>query len=319
MTKTRAAGSSAPVRSAAGSTRQFERGPTLADNAKAYAYLLPALIIIATFTIYPLVMAFRMGFFESYNYYKNIGTGFGFSSFSRVVTDPVFAIGVKNTLFLALIAMPLSLFIALVIAVLLNTNIALRGAFQTIFFLPYVTSVIAIGIVFRWLFHSNYGLINYVIGLVGISPRQWLNSPQTARYALSIYYIWSGLAFKTIIFLAGLQNIDPFYYRAARVDGAKRVKVFFRITIPLLSPTIMFLTVVSLIDAFKTYNEVYALFGDLGGPASGAMTVVFYIYRTFYGSGRMHIAAAAAVLLFLFILVVTLIQLWLSKRLVHYK
>lgn len=296
-----------------------EARPTLRETSTAYLYLAPALIIIAIFTMYPLVMAFRMGFFESYNFYTDEGTGFGLKSFQRVVSDQSFRTGVRNTLILSLIAMPLSLLISLVIAVLLNNKIALRGVFQTVYFLPYVTSVIAVGIVFRWLFHSNYGLINYMLGLVGADPVSWLNDPDSTIYALSIYYVWSGLAFKTIIFLAGLQNIDPFYYRAARVDGAKTIKVFFRITIPLLSPTIMFLTVVSLIDAFKTYNEVYALFGDLGGPAESGMTVVFYIYRTFYGSGRMHVAAAAAVLLFLFILVVTLFQLWASRRLVHYR
>jgi len=296
-----------------------EGRPSLRDTGRAYLHLAPALIIIGIFTMFPLVMAFRMGFYETYNFYTDVGTGFGLASFKRVLTDPTFGIAVRNTLFLALIAMPLSLLLALVIAVLLNNKIAGRGVFQTIYFLPYVTSVIAIGIVFRWLFHSNYGLINYVLGLFGLKPVAWLNDPSSAPYALAIYYVWSGLAFKTIIFLAGLQNIDPFYYRAAKVDGARPVKIFFRITIPLLSPTIMFLTVVSLIDAFKTYNEVYALFGDLGGPAESAMTVVFYIYRTFYGSGRMHIAAAAAVILFLFILVVTLIQLWASRRLVHYR
>jgi multiple sugar transport system permease protein len=293
--------------------------PTLRETSRAYLYLGPALIIISVFTIFPLIMAFRMGFYESYNFFTDVGTGFGFKSFQRVLTDSSFHIGVRNTLILALVAMPISLLLSLVIAVLLNNRIVLRGLYQTIYFLPYVTSVIAVGIVFRWLFHSNYGLINYMLGLIGMRPVAWLNEPDSAVYALSIYYVWSGLAFKTIVFLAGLQNIDPFYYRAARVDGAKPVKIFFRITIPLLSPTIMFLTVVSLIDAFKTYNEVYALFGDLGGPAESAMTVVFYIYRTFYGSGRMHIAAAAAVLLFLFILVVTLVQLWASRKLVHYR
>jgi len=292
---------------------------TLRQTATAYLYLLPALVIIGVFVIYPLIMAFRMSFYESYNFFKDIGTGFGLASFKRVLTDPVFHISARNTLFLSLVAMPVSLLVSLGIALLLNSIKTLQGFFQTIFFLPYVTSVIAVGVVFRWLFHSNYGLINFFLGLFRIHPIAWLNDPHATLYALSIYYVWSGLAFKTIIFLAGLQNIPGFYYRAARIDGASPRRIFLRITVPLLSPTIMFLVVVSLIDAFKVYNEVYALFGDNGGPANSAYTVVFYIYKTFYGAGRMHIAAAAAVILFLFILAVTLVQLWLGKRFVHYR
>jgi multiple sugar transport system permease protein len=292
---------------------------TFKQTTTAYFYLAPALIIICVFVAYPLIMAFRMSFYESYNYYKDVGTGFGLKSFKKVLTDPQFHSSAKNTLFLSLVAMPVSLAVSLVIALLLSGIKKFQGLFQTIFFLPYVTSVIAVGVVFRWLFHSNYGIINYFIGILGFDAVAWLNDPKAAIYALSVYYIWSGLAFKTIIFLAGLQNIPGFYTKAARVDGARAGKIFFRITLPLLSPTIMFLVVISLIDAFKVYNEVYALFGDLGGPAGSAYTVVFYIYRTFYGAGRMHIAAAAAVILFLFILAVTLVQLALGKRFVHYK
>ena len=287
-------------------------------TVKAYIYLLPALLILAIFVVYPLIMAFRMSMYESYNYYKDIGTGFGFASFRRVLNDPDFHSAIKNTIFLTFVATPVSLMISLIIALLLNSVKRLQGLFQTFFFLPYVTSVIAVGIIFRWFFHSNYGLINYFLNLFGINSVAWLNNPKTSLYALAIYYVWSGLAFKTIIFLVGLQNIPRAYYNAARVDGAKSGRVFSRITLPLLSPTILFLTVVSLINAFKVYNEVYALFGDMGGPANSANTMVFYIYRTFYGAGRMHIAAAAAVILFFFILIITLLQLKVSKKFVHY-
>jgi multiple sugar transport system permease protein len=288
------------------------------QTIKAYVYLLPALVIIAVFVIYPLIMAFRMSMYENYNYYKEIGTGFGFASFRRVLRDPEFHSALKNTLFLTFIATPVSLTVSLIIALLLNSIKKLQALFQTFFFLPYVTSIIAVGIVFRWFFHSNYGLINYLLNLVGIDSVSWLNNPKTSIYALSIYYIWNGIAFKTIIYLVGLQNIPKVYYNAAKVDGAKGRRIFFKITMPLLSPTILFLTVVSLIDAFKVYNEVYALFGDLGGVANSANTMVFYIYRMFYGSGRMHVAAAAAVILFFLILIVTLLQLRLSRRFVHY-
>ena len=292
---------------------------TAKETAKAYLYLAPALIVLAIFVVYPLIMAFRMSMYESYNFYKDIGTGFGFASFKRVLKDPDFHIAIKNTLFIAFVAMPASLLISLLIALAINSIKKLQALFQTFFFMPYVTSIIAIGIVFRWLLHSNYGLVNYILGVFGIDPVKWLNDPKVSVFALSIYFIWNGLAFKTLIFLVGLKNIPKFYYNAARVDGAGSRRIFFRITLPMLSPTVMFLTVVSLIDAFKVYNETFALFGELGGRANSGYTVVFYIYRTFYWAGRMHTAAAAAVILFAFILVITMLQLWLSRKLVHYK
>ncbi|MBN2051055.1 MAG: sugar ABC transporter permease [Spirochaetales bacterium] len=305
-------------RSSSFKTLPSENQGTFVQTIKAYIYLLPALLILSVFVAYPLIMAFRMSMYENYNYYKDIGTGFGFASFKRVLSDPDFRLAMKNTLFLTFVATPVSLGISLFIAFLLHSIKRLQGFFQTIFFIPYVTSIIAVGIVFRWFFHSNYGLINYFLNLLEINPVAWLNNPKTSLYALAIYYVWTGLAFKIIIFLVGLQSIPRVYYNAARVDGAGGRRIFFRVTLPLLSPTILFLTVVSLIDAFKVYNQVYALFGNFGGPANSANTVVFYIYRTFYGAGRMHIAAAAAVILFIIILLITLLQLKISKKFVHY-
>ena len=293
-------------------------GGRFRGSLKAFLYLFPALLILTVFVVYPLIMAFRMSMYETYNYYKDIGSGFGFASFRKVLGDSDFRLALLNTLFLTFVATPVGLLISLGIALLINSIKRLQAFFQTIYFLPYVTSVIAVGIVFRWLFHSNYGLINYFLNVFGIASVAWLNDPKTTLYALAIYYVWTGLPFKIIIFLVGLQNIPRVYYNAAQVDGARGWRVFSRITIPLLSPTIMFLTIMSIISAFKVYNEVYALFGNLGAPANTGSTIVFYIYRMFYGSGRMHIAAAAAVILFIIILIITLIQLAISKRTVHY-
>jgi multiple sugar transport system permease protein len=239
-------------------------GGRLRGSRKAFLYLFPALLILAVFVAYPLIMAFRMSMYESYNYYKDIGTGFGFASFRKVLGDSDFRITLLNTTFLTFVATPVALVLSLGIALLINSIKRLHAFFQTIYFLPYVTSVIAVGIVFRWLFHSNYGLINYFLNVVGIDSVAWLNDPKTSLYALAIYFIWTGLPFKIIIFLVGLQNIPKVYYNAAQVDGARGWRVFSRITLPLLSPTIMFLTIMSVIGAFKVYNEVYALFGNLG-------------------------------------------------------
>ncbi|MBQ1786822.1 MAG: sugar ABC transporter permease [Turicibacter sp.] len=292
---------------------------TIKQNFLGYLYLLPTLIITLVFVAYPLVMSFRMGFYETYNYYTDQGTGFGLSTFQFVLNDPNFQKALFNTLLISVIAVPVSMIIALAIALLLNAGIKGSKFFQAIYFLPYVTSVIAIGIVWSWLFHSDFGYINQFLGLFGVEPIQWLNDPKMAIWALIIFNIWSGLAFKIVIFLSGLQNIDPQYYKAAQIDGTPKWKVFTRITLPLLSPTVFFLTITSVIGSFKVYNEVFALFGGKPGPANSCMTVVYYIYDMFYGSSQVHKAAAASIILFVIILIITGIQMLVSKKLVHYK
>lgn len=292
---------------------------TIKQNFLGYLYLLPTLIITLVFVAYPLVMSFRMGFYETYNYYTDKGTGFGLSTFQFVLNDPNFQKALFNTLLISVIAVPVSMIIALAIALLLNAGIKGSKFFQAIYFLPYVTSVIAIGIVWSWLFHSDFGYINQFLGLFGVEPIQWLNDPKMAIWALIIFNIWSGLAFKIVIFLSGLQNIDPQYYKAAQIDGTPKWKVFTRITLPLLSPTVFFLTITSVIGSFKVYNEVFALFGGKPGPANSCMTVVYYIYDMFYGSSQVHKAAAASIILFVIILIITGIQMLVSKKLVHYK
>ena len=292
---------------------------TIKQNFLGYLYLLPTLVITLIFVVYPLIMSFRMGFYEKYNYYTEVGTGFGLSTFKFVLSDPNFQKALLNTFLIVVIAVPVSMVIALAIALLLNSGIKASKFFQAIYFLPYVTSVIAIGIVWSWLFHSDFGYINQFLSMFGIEPIQWLNDPNMAIWALIIFNIWSGLAFKIVIFLSGLQNIDPQYYKAAQVDGTPKWKVFTRITLPLLSPTVFFLTITSVIGSFKVYNEVFALFGGKPGPANSCMTVVYYIYDMFYGSSQVHKAAAASIILFVIILIITGIQMLVSKKLVHYK
>ena len=292
---------------------------TIKQNFLGYLYLLPTLVITLIFVVYPLIMSFRMGFYEKYNYYTEVGTGFGLSTFKFVLSDPNFQKALLNTFLIVVIAVPVSMVIALAIALLLNSGIKASKFFQAIYFLPYVTSVIAIGIVWSWLFHSDFGYINQFLSMFGIEPIQWLNDPNMAIWALIIFNIWSGLAFKIVIFLSGLQNIDPQYYKAAQVDGTPKWKVFTRITLPLLSPTVFFLTITSVIGSFKVYNEVFALFGGKPGPANSCMTVVYYIYDMFYGSSQVHKAAAASIILFVIILNITGIQMLVSKKLVHYK
>lgn len=285
---------------------------------KGYLYLMPALIIIMIFTIYPLIKAFLMSFYENYNMINGSYDQLGLKNYKDLLSDKVFLLAIKNTGIYVVLVVPCSILLSLMFAVLLNSKIRLQGLFQALYFLPYVTSVIAIGIVWSWIFNSNYGLLNYLLGLFGIEPVQWLNSPKYALTALIIFSIWKSMAFYILIFLAGLQNISPVYYQAARVDSTPKWRVFMKITVPSLSLVIAYSFVMGLINAFKVYNEVFSLFKGKAGPANSAITVVYYIYDKFYNSAKYGVASAAAVILFLIILALTILQLTVSKKKVSY-
>lgn len=290
----------------------------LKRTLQALLYLSPALIVISVFTIYPLVKAFFMSLYTDYDFVSNSFSTYGLDNFNYILHDKLFFKALKNTGMFVLFEVPISVMLSLFIATLLNAKIRFQKFFQTLFFLPYVTSVVAIGIVWSWMFHSKYGLINYLLSWFGIDAIGWLNDPHYAIFALIIFSVWKSLAFNIMIFLAGLQSINPIYYEAARVDNTPKWRVFTRITVPLLSPMIAYSSIIGLISSFKVYTEVYALFGDKGGPANSALTVVFYIYEKFYGNWDFGVASAAAIVLFLIILFFTFIQMAISKKTVHY-
>lgn len=288
-------------------------------SAKAYLYLLPAFAVLGVFVFYPIVKTLRMGFYESYVYLTDTGKGLGLASFAYVLKDPAFHLALRNTLIIVAVGVPITIVLALGSALFINSLRKGRGVFQTIYFLPYVTSTIAIGLVFRWLFHSDYGYINYFLSFLGVAPQKWLTAPNLTIVSVTVFTIWNGLAFKIVLFLAGLQKIDPQYYQAARIDGTPPHRVFFRITMPLLSSTFWMVVIISVIHAFKTYNEVYSLFGGNGaGPGNSAITVVYYIYDMFFNRSQVHYASAAAIIFLVIVLALTAIQKWVSRRLVHY-
>ena len=288
-------------------------------SAKAYLYLLPAFAILGVFVFYPIVKTLRMGFYESYVYLTDTGKGLGLASFAYVLKDPAFRLALRNTLIIVAVGVPITIVLALGSALFINSLRKGRGVFQTIYFLPYVTSTIAIGLVFRWLFHSDYGYINYFLSFLGVAPQKWLTAPNLTIVSVTIFTVWNGLAFKIVLFLAGLQKIDPQYYQAARIDGTPPHRVFFRITMPLLSSTFWMVVIISVIHAFKTYSEVYSLFGGNGaGPGNSAITVVYYIYDMFFNRSQVHYASAAAIIFLVIVLALTAIQKWVSRRLVHY-
>lgn len=290
----------------------------LAYEAKGWLYVLPALVIKLAFVVYPLVKAFRMAFYTKYNYLTEVGNGFGLKAFNYVITDVKFIYAMKNTLMVFAIGMPIAMVISLIIALLIDKRKTTYGFFQTVYFIPYVTSTIAIGVVFRAMFHFEYGYINYVLGWFGVSPIKWLSDPSIVIWSIIIFYIWSGLAFKVIVLLAGLKRIDTQVYKVAKVDGASPRRIFWRITLPLLSPTLWMLLIVSAIYVLKLYNEIFSLFNGNTGPADSAMTVSFYIYNMFYVRNQVNYAAAAAVIMFLLILGITLIQKRVAKKLTYY-
>ena len=275
------------------------------NQPKAWFFLLPSLGVILLFNIYPLIRSFWMSF-QKGSLLKLQYTGL--SNYQKVLADPVFHKALMNTALYAFVVVPVALCISVVIAWIIFEKVKHKSVFETIFFMPYVTSTIAIGIVFRYFFNGSYGLINFLLGLVGIPAVNWLDNVNMSMPTLIIFGIWTGLAFNIIILLAGLRNIDPEHFKIAKMFGATEKEIFWRITFPQLVPTIAFLSTVNLIGAFKVYTQVYALFGGTAGVANSATTAVYYIYDKFHVAGRPGIAMAATVILFVIILIATFFQ-----------
>ncbi|APZ48608.1 sugar ABC transporter permease [Jeotgalibaca sp. PTS2502] len=289
----------------------FKRGYNPENQLKAWLFLLPALTVIMLFSIYPLFRSFFMSFQKGTLVNPQYA---GLENYQRVLTDPVFYRALGNTGLFAFTVVPIGLLLSLIVAWIIFEKVKHKSFFETIFFLPYVTSTIAIGIVFRYFFNGSYGIVNYVLGLFGISGLNWLDDVSLSMPTLIIFGVWTSLAFNIIILLAGLRNIDEEHYKIAKMFGADNWEIFRRITFPQLVPTITFLLTVNLISSFKVYTQVYALFNGQPGIAKSATTAVFYIYDKFHIAGRPGLAMAATVILFLLILLVTFIQNQLLKR-----
>ena len=287
----------------------------LKKKYKGYIYLLPALIILGVFVFYPIIYTIIFSFDET----KASGFKFGLGTYKYLFSDKRFTQSLFNTVIYAIIVPFLSVFISLLVANALANikNEKVRGFLQSVYFLPYVTSLVAIGIVWAWLFNSEYGIINFLLSKVGISPINWLNDPKFSMVALIIFAVWKSLAFNTLILTTGIASINPQYYQAAKIDQAKSGTIFRKITIPLVSPMIVYTYIISLIASFKVYTEVYVLFS--GRTLNGAVsTVVRYIIDRFYGDQDFPLAFAAAVVLLIIILTVTLVQKTVIRNKVHY-
>lgn len=292
---------------------------------KAWLYLAPTLILMAIFTFYPLINTIRLSFVEGYHTFNySVKVSYGFANYIKFFQYSELWNIVKNTLIIVFVTVPLSTIIALVVSVALNSIKWLQKLFQTIFFIPYVTNVIAIGMVFTVMFNQNYGLVNTILGVFGIDKINWINegaSWLTSMTVLVIYIVWNALPFKILLFSSGLQSINSQYYDAAKIDSTPKSRVFWKITVPLLSPTIMYVLVTSLIGAFKEYSSIVAIFGSKMGPAGadGLMnTIVGYVYDQLSSPTTMGLAAAACVCLFIVIMFCTAINFLIGKDRVHY-
>ena len=334
---------------------------------KAWLYLLPALILLAVFTVYPIINTVRIALLNGYQPLGAQGGekyALGIANFSKVIHYADFLNCLKNTLLLCVLTVPLSCFLALLVSVCLNSIPRFGKVLQTIYFLPYVTNTIAIGMVFAMMFNivgltavnpdtyrgtytiyniyttasgqrvgyvaQSWGIINNILQVFGLNPINWINAgvninnPGSTTYVANltvmvIYIVWNALPFKILILLGGLQSVNKQYYDAAKIDGTSRTRVFWRITVPLLSPMLAYVIITGFIGGFKEYSSVVGIFGEDMGPAgNGALTtIVGYIYKQM-SSNSYGVASAASLILFGIILLVTLVNLYVSSKKVHY-
>ncbi len=305
---------------------------------KAWIYLAPAIVLLLIFTVWPIVNTLRMAFLEGYNSMAVVGGqtySFGIGNFTKVIEYKGFITCLSNTMLLCVLTVPISTILALLIAVCLNAIKPLQRLLQTIFFLPYVTNSIAIGMVFAAMFNMvgtafgsenemiiTSGIINNVIEFFGGDPINWINSGSSYAanmVVMVVYIVWNALPFKILILLGGLQSINKQYYDAAKVDGTSRRRVFTRITVPLLSPMLAYVVITGFIGGFKEYSSIVGIFGEDMGPAGdpGKLnTMVGYIYDSL--STQQGRASAAALILFGIIFVVTMINMYVSSKKTHY-
>lgn len=292
-------------------------------SLKGWLYLLPAILFLGCFMVYPLIDVFIYSFEEGYNSASQTYFGIGLYNYSYVLHDPYFLQAVKNTFLLVIITVPLSTGLALLISIGLSSIKPLRNLFQTIYFLPYVTNTLAVGLVFMILFKKTAysdGLINLLINCFGGSSVDFIDGPYWAKmFVLCVYTIWIVMPFKILILTSALSSVNEVYYNAAKVDGTSRFRTFVRITLPMISPMFFYLIITGFIGAFKAYSDAVALFGtDLN--AAKMNTIVGYVYDMLYGNsgGYPSYASAAAIILFAIILTITCINLMISKKNVHY-
>ena len=293
-------------------------------GVKGWLYMLPAILFLGFFLVYPLIDVFIYSFEEGYNSASQTYYGVGLYNYAYVLHDPYFLQAVKNTFILVIITVPVSTALALLISVGLSSIKPLRNLYQTLYFLPYVTNTLAVGMVFMILFKKTAytdGLVNLILHWFGAGPVDFIDGPYWAKmFVLCFYTVWVVMPFKILILTSALASVNQNYYNAAKVDGTSKLRIFTRISLPMISPTVFYLIITGFIGAFKAYSDAVALFGtDLN--AQGMNTIVGYVYDMLYGNsgGYPSFASAAAIVLFAIVLTITCINLLISKKHVHYE
>lgn len=284
------------------------------ETTTGYLFLLPALGGILVFILGPVVAAIALSFtkWDLLTPAKFIGL----SNYQELIQDPMFRKVMLNTFVFTGASVPLSLILSLGLALALNQKIKGIVIFRTIYFLPVVSSMVAVSLVWRWLYNPNYGLLNYFLNLLHLPSINWLFSTTWAMPAVILMSVWKALGYNMVIFLAGLQGIPQMYYESAKIDGAGKFQAFKNITLPLLSPTTFFVLVISIISSFQVFDQIFVM--TSGGPAHATEVIIYYIYHNAFQIFRMGYASALAFCLFIIIFALTLLQIRLSKRWVFY-
>ena len=285
------------------------------EHRAAFFFLLPSFVLFMVFTVISFSASFVLSFFD----WDLITTPHfvGFHNYIELMNDPLFRKVLFNTLYFTALTVPLSALVGLIIALGLNQKIKGVAIYRTVYFMPAVTSLVAVSLLWQWIFDGNYGLLNNILSILGVShPPQWLSSTEWAMPALIIMSVWTNSGMTMVLFLAGLQNISQHLYEAASIDGASKFKKFLYITLPVLTPTTFFVLVITTINSFQVFTQ--ALIMTKGGPADATNTIVYFIYQNGFEYFKMGYASAAAWVLFTIIFVFTLIQMKLQKNWVHY-
>ena len=287
------------------------------DWIAAYIFIAPVTIGLLIFYVWPFIQNFWFSFNDVNKF--NMATFCGLDNYKKLFEEPDLMLALKNTILYAVITVPIGLFISLLLATLLNSKIKGKGIYRTIYFLPSITMAAAVALVWKLIFNGDYGILNTVLEFFGVEGKRWLTDPSTALFCVMMVGIWSGAGYNMIILLAGMQGVSNSYYEAAEIDGAGPVQKFFKITIPLVSPTIFFVTITGLIGAFQVFDTLYMMIDIDKTPAFNAVkTTNVLFYQNAFTYGYKGYAAAISIFMFVIIMIITAIQLWGQKKWVNY-
>ena len=287
------------------------------DWIAAYIFIAPVTIGLLIFYVWPFIQNFWFSFNDVNKF--NMATFCGLDNYKKLFEEPDLMLALKNTILYAVITVPIGLFISLLLATLLNSKIKGKGIYRTIYFLPTITMAAAVALVWKLIFNGDYGILNTVLEFFGVEGKRWLTDPSTALFCVMMVGIWSGAGYNMIILLAGMQGVSNSYYEAAEIDGAGPVQKFFKITIPLVSPTIFFVTITGLIGAFQVFDTLYMMIDIDKNPAFNAVkTTNVLFYQNAFTYGYKGYAAAISIFMFVIIMIITAIQLWGQKKWVNY-